>query len=67
MRFANAFDFAEAVLGDELRQRLARGLDRARGIGVGARLERVLAFQLQQRADADQNFCDLIFVHWPET
>ena len=51
-RLADAFDFAQALFGDELVQRLAQRLERARGILIGAGLERVLALQLQQRRNA---------------
>jgi hypothetical protein len=40
-RFSDAFDFAQPVFGDNFR--LAHAFNRARGIHVGARLERVFA------------------------
>ena len=63
IRLANAFELAQALFGDHLLQRLAQGLDRARGILVGAGLEWVLTLQLQQRRNADQHFCYLVLVH----
>ena len=48
------------------RQRFAQAFNRARGICVGARLERVFALQFKQCADLEQNFRDLVFVHRPE-
>ena len=39
------------------------GFERARGIGVGAGFERVLALEFEQRGDFRQNFRDLILCH----
>ena len=62
-RFADAFDFAEPLFGDELGERLAQAFERPRGVGVGAGLERVFALQFQQRADFDEHLGDFVFVH----
>ena len=62
-RFADAFDLSQPIFADELLQRFRKAFERTRGSGIGARLERVFALQLQQYADLDQNFGYLIFVH----
>ena len=53
-RFADAFDFAEPIFGDEFGQRLAQTFEGARGVGVGAGLERIFALEFEQRADLRQ-------------
>ena len=63
-RFADALDFAQAIFGDEFVQRFGAGLERARGVDVGAGFERVFALQFQQGADLRQNFRNLIFCHF---
>ena len=62
-RVADAFDFAQTIFRNDLGERLVQGFNRAGGVGVGAGLERIFALQFQQRADAHENFRDLIFVH----
>ena len=60
---ADAFDFGKTVLGDELLERLSQAFEGARGVFIGARLERVLPFEFKQGADLHQDFRHAIFVH----
>ena len=61
--FADAFDFGEAIFGDEFLEGLGEPLEGARGIFVGAGLEWVLALELEQPADFNQNLRHPVFVH----
>jgi len=60
---ANALDFAEAILGHDLFERLVESFEGARSVGVGACLERVLAFEFEQDPDFNEDVRDLLFVH----
>ena len=60
---ADAFDFGNTVLGDELLERLSQAFEGARGVFIGARLERVLPFEFKQGADLDQDLRHTVFVH----
>jgi hypothetical protein len=60
---ADAGDLSQSIFRDHLLQRLGEVLQRAGRVRVGAGFERVLALQLQQRADLDEQFRDFAFVH----
>jgi len=49
----------------EFFQRFAQAFQRPRGVVISARLERIFPFQLEQRADRDQHFRNLILIHAP--
>ena len=62
-RLADALDLAQPVLRDDFVERLVQGFERARRIGIGARLERVLALEFEQHANLGEHSGDLVFVH----
>src|SRR5262245_9093187 len=62
-RLADALDVSESFFFDDFAQGFGQVFERAGGVQVGASLERFLSFQLEQRADLDQNFRDFLFVH----
>jgi hypothetical protein len=63
--FAHAFDLAEPVFRHQLVQGLGQAFQGPSRVRVGARLEGVSPFQLQQGANLVQDFRDLVFVHAP--
>ena len=52
---------AQRALADRGVKVAGEGLQRARGVGVGAEFEDVLAFELEQLGDAFQRIGDLLF------
>src|SRR6185437_14506911 len=58
-----ALDFTEPVFGDELFDRLGQAFERARGILVGAGLERVLTLEFKQRPYLGEDLRHAVFVH----
>ena len=61
-RFAKP-DGTEIVVRDKFRDVARKCVERPRGLGVGERLERILALQLKKNGDFLQHVDDLILVH----
>jgi hypothetical protein len=62
-RVADAGQFTEAIFGHERRDVALEIVQRAGGVRVGARLERVLPLELQEDGDLFENVGDLRFIH----
>ena len=62
-RLAEAVHRFEPVLLHKFFKRLGQGLQRPRGMGVGADLERVLACQLEDPRDIFENRDDVVLAH----
>ena len=62
-RLAEPVHRLEPVFLDKLFERFGEGLQRARGMRVGADFERVLAFQFEQPRDVFEHCDDVVFAH----
>ena len=62
--FADAGNFSQRFFILQVRDVSTKCFDRARGVDVRSNLERILAFQFEQRADVLQNSGDFTFGHY---
>jgi hypothetical protein len=62
-RFAETFDVAETIFGDEFFERFVEGFKRAGGVCVRTGFEGIFALQFEQNPNFNENLSHLLFVH----